>query len=105
MIADAERQGDAPDPVPRLIFVSYELMHKVLAPNRMAIVRAMTGQGPLSIREVARRVGRDFKGVHSDVTVLLRNGVLEKMADGQVVFPYAKLHFDFEIGAADKSAA
>jgi len=93
------------DPIPRISFVSYELMHRVLAPNRMSIVQAMTGQGPLSIREVARRVGRDFKGVHTDVTALIRNGVVQKTADGQVVFPYAKIHFDFEFGAADQPAA
>jgi hypothetical protein len=50
-------------------------------------------------------VARDFKGVHSDVISLLSNGVLEKMADGQVVFPYARIHFDFEIGGVDQSAA
>ena len=69
------------------------------------IVEAMSGQGPMSIREVARRVGRDFKGVHSDVGVLTRNGVLMKTAEGQVIFPYAKIHFDFEFAAADQSAA
>ncbi len=31
------------DPTPRISFVSYELMHKVLAPNRMAILQAMIG--------------------------------------------------------------
>src|SRR3954453_13207853 len=56
------------DPVSRINFVNWELFHRVLAPNRMAIVQAMAGAGPLSIREVARRVGRDFKGVHTDVT-------------------------------------
>jgi predicted transcriptional regulator len=105
MVADSAIRGETPNPDSHLTFVSYDLMHKVLAPNRIAIVRAMTGQGPMSIREAARRVGRDFKGVHSDVTVLLRNGVLEKMDDGLIVFPYAKIHFDFEFGAANQSAA
>jgi predicted transcriptional regulator len=105
MLAGIEREGEEPDPTPRIVFVSYELFYKVLAPNRMVIVQAMTGAGPLSIREVARRVGRDFKGVHTDVTALLKNGILEKTADGLVVFPYDKLHFDFEIGPADQSAA
>lgn len=93
------------DPAPRISFVTYELMHNILAPNRVAVILAMTGAGPLSIREVARRVGRDFKGVHTDVTALLKNGLLEKTADGLVVFPYDRIHFDFEIGAADQSAA
>ena len=53
------------DASPRIGFESWELMHKVLSPKRLEIVRAMTGAGSLSIREIARRVGRDFKGVHS----------------------------------------
>jgi len=105
MLADSATGGETPNPDSNLTFVSYDLMHKVLAPNRIAIVRAMTGQGPMSIREAARRVGRDFKGVHSDITVLLRNGVLEKMDDGLIVFPYAKMRFDFEFGSANQSAA
>ena len=98
------RSGKA-DPTPRVNFPSWELFHAVLAPNRMAIIRAMTAAGPLSIREVARRVGRDFKGVHTDVTVLLRHGVLQKTDEGAVVFPYERMHFDFEIAPAEQSAA
>ncbi len=88
------------DPVPRVGFVSYELFHKVLAPNRVAIIRAMTGAGPLSIRDVARRVERDFKGVHTDVAALLKNGLLHKADDGRIVFPYDDIHFDFRLSSA-----
>ncbi|MDP1732704.1 MAG: transcriptional regulator [Devosia sp.] len=90
----------AAEPHAHLSFESYEALHKVLAPNRMAIIRAMIGAGPLSIREVARRVGRDFKGVHTDVTHLIKNGVIDKAADGKVVFPYDDIHFDFRLSSA-----
>jgi len=30
-----------------------------LNPNRWAILKALTGAGPLGVRELARRVGRD----------------------------------------------
>lgn len=53
-------------------------MHKVLSPKRLEIVRVMTGAGPLNIREIARRVGRDFKGVHSDTGLLIEAGVIDK---------------------------
>jgi predicted transcriptional regulator len=59
----------------------------------------------MSIREVARRVGRDFKGVHTDVKTLAGNGILRKTADGRVVFPYDRIHFDFEIAPSEQSAA
>ena len=48
-------------------FASLDLMWKVLAPKRLAIVRALTGAGPVTIREAARRVKRDVKAVHGDV--------------------------------------
>ena len=46
----------------RISFASVDLLWKVISPKRWDIIRAMTGQGPLAIREVARRLGRDVKG-------------------------------------------
>ena len=47
-------------------FASPELLWKVITPKRWEVLRAMTGAGPLAIREVARRVQRDVKSVHGD---------------------------------------
>lgn len=80
-------------------FPSWAMMHKVLAPNRMAILQAMTGRGELTIREIAALVGRDVKGVHTDVTALLNSGLLERGESG-TLFPYDAIHFDFTISAA-----
>jgi predicted transcriptional regulator len=90
------------NPVKRLHsigFVSYAAMHRVLSPARLDIVRTMAGQGPLSIREVARRVERDFKAVHTDVTMLVNAGVIDR-DDGEIVFPYDRIHFEFDIEVA-----
>lgn len=80
-------------------FNSYEDMHAVLAPARLAIVRTLAGQGPLSIREVARRVGRDVQAVHRDVTRLINAGVLERTDQG-IRFDYDEIDFSFKVGAA-----
>ena len=53
----------------------------------------------MSIREVARRVGRDVKAVHGDVTALVRAGIVER-SDAGVVFPYDAVQFDFTFQAA-----
>jgi predicted transcriptional regulator len=50
---------------------------------RWNIIKAITGIGPLSIREIARRVGRDVKAVHRDVHALLDAGVIERNAEGR----------------------
>ena len=75
-------------------FGSVDLLWKTISMKRCEILRAMTGQGALSIREVARRVGRDVKAVHGDVTALIRAGILDQ-AEAGVVFPYDAVHVDF----------
>ena len=75
-------------------------MHKVLSPKRLDIIRAMAGAGPLSIREIARGIDRDFKCVHSDATLLVETSVIDGDESGKLIFPYDKIHVDFEISAA-----
>jgi predicted transcriptional regulator len=80
-------------------FASAELLWRVLTARRWEILRVMTGAGPLSIREVARRAGRDVKAVHGDVSALLAAGLLDR--DGRaVVFPYDAVRVDFTLAAA-----
>jgi predicted transcriptional regulator len=81
-------------------FASLDVLWKVLTPKRWEIVRAMTGTGPLAIREVARRVDRDVKSVHGDMHALLKAGVLDRADDGRIVFPYDEIHVDFVVRAA-----
>jgi predicted transcriptional regulator len=82
-----------------ITFPTLELLWKVLAPNRMALVRTLTGAGVVSIREAARRVNRDVRAVHSDVTALINAGVLNRTEDG-IEFPYEAVHVDFMLRAA-----
>lgn len=81
-------------------FESWEAMHKVLSPKRLEIIRSMVGAGPVNIREIARRVDRDFKGVHSDVRLLEKSGVINEDETGRMIFPYDRIHVEFEIDAA-----
>jgi predicted transcriptional regulator len=60
----------------------------------------MCGAGPLSIREAARRVERDVKAVHTDVTALLNAGVLDRVKDGRVIFPFDSVKVEFLLHAA-----
>ena len=81
-------------------FATVELLWQTLTRKRWEVLKAMTGQGPMTIREAARRVGRDVKAVHGDVHALLAAGVLERTEDGRVVFPYDAVHVDFVLDAA-----
>lgn len=82
-----------------ITFASWDLMHKILSPKRLEIIRSLCDQAPMSIRELSRRVGRDFKGVHTDVVSLIEAGLVEHQ-DGKISFPYDRIHVEFDIEAA-----
>ena len=84
----------------RISFASVDLLWRVLTAKRWEILRAMTGQGALALREIASRVGRDVKGVHGDVHALIDAGVLQRDASGMFVFPYDSVRVDFTLNAA-----
>jgi predicted transcriptional regulator len=54
----------------------------------------------VTLREAARRVGRDVRAVHSDVHMLLQAGVLRKDDEGRIEFPYTAVHVDFMLKTA-----
>lgn len=81
-------------------FLTPQDLWAVLGGKRWELLNAMIGAGPISIREAARRVGRDVKAVHSDVHTLLNAGVLDRDEDGKIVFPYDAMHVDFTVTKA-----
>lgn len=83
----------------RISFATPELLWQVLTAKRWELLKALCGAGVVSIREAARRVGRDVKAVHGDVTALLNAGVLDR-ADGGIVFPFDAVKVEFLIKAA-----
>lgn len=97
--AGAWRTG-RPQRTARISFASPELLWKVLTAKRWELLKALCGAGPVSIREAARRVGRDVKAVHGDVTALLSAGVLDRAEGGGIVFPYEAVRVEFLLQAA-----
>ena len=83
-----------------LSFATPELLWQVLTPKRWELLKVLCGAGPVSIREAARRVGRDVKAVHGDVTALLNAGVLDRTAEGSIVFPFEAVKVEFLLQAA-----
>jgi predicted transcriptional regulator len=84
-------------------FISFEtpaLLFKVLTQKRWELLSALTGAGPVTLREAARRVERDVKAVHGDVHALLDAGILQKTENGQIVFPFDAVRVNFVLKAA-----
>ena len=84
----------------RISFGSPELLWQVLTAKRWELLKALCGAGPVSIREAARRVNRDVKAVHGDVTALLAAGVLNRTDSGEIEFPFEAVKVEFLLQAA-----
>jgi len=76
-----------------------------LTERRWALVHALQGQGPMSVRELARRVARDVRRVHDDVQVLAELGLIERTDSGGVACPFEAVHIDMRLTAAPALAA
>ncbi len=84
-------------------FISFDsprLLFKVISGKRWDLLKVMTGAGPMTIREAARRMERDVKAVHGDVQALLKAGILQKTEKSLIVFPFDTVHVDFMLKAA-----
>ena len=81
-------------------FATPELLWKVLTAKRWELLRALTGAGPMSIRETARRVERDVKAVHGDITALIQAGLVRRTDDEAIEFPYDAVKVEFLLRAA-----
>lgn len=89
-----------PEKYARISFATPELIWRLLTQKRWELLKVLCGVGPVPIREAARRAGRDVKAVHGDVTALLNAGVLDRMNDGRIVFPFEALKVEFLLKAA-----
>lgn len=75
-------------------FLTESDLLSTLTANRWAIIKALTGAGPLGVRELARRVGRDVKGVHTDAHTLAQCGLIDKTAEGKLHLPYDEVRLE-----------
>ena len=89
-----------PERAVRIAFATPELLWQVLTVKRWELLKALCGAGPISIREAARRVERDVKAVHADITALLNAGVVDRAEGGGIVFPFEAVKVEFLLHAA-----
>lgn len=80
--------------------VNFEQIGQMLAaftPKRWELIAALREAGPLTVAELARRLGRDYKNVHTDVTQLIEWMAVERMGDGRVNVPWSEIVVDMKL--------
>ena len=91
---EGQPQGDV------ISFETPALLFKVLTQMRWELLAALTGAGPVTLDEAARRVGRDVEAVHDDVHALINAGVLQKSDADRIEFPFDAVLVNFMLKAA-----
>jgi predicted transcriptional regulator len=96
VMADVKRtwRSGIPRKAARISFATPEMLWKVLTAKRWELLKALCGAGPVTFRKAARLVDRDVKGVHADLTALVKAGVVKREAEG-VVFPYETIKVEY----------
>ena len=75
-------------------FDSPETLFKQLTTKRWELVRLLQREGALSIRGLARKLGRDVKNVHADVMALMEIGLIEKEGR-KICVPFDEIKTEF----------
>ena len=81
-------EGRRPASLSVLSLQDLPLLLRTLSPARWSLLQRLKAEGPMSIYELAKRLQRDYKNVHTDVTRLAELGLIERRADGAVAVPW-----------------
>ncbi len=72
----------------QLAFATPAQLVSELSPKRMELLQVLKEAGPLSIRALAKRMGRNYSNVHADVRRLIEHGLIAKDAGDRVLVPW-----------------
>lgn len=86
--------GEALVPPPVVSFAQMARMLAAFTPKRLELVAALRAAGPLSVRALASKLGRDYKNVHGDVAALEQWMAVQRLADGRVHVPWREITLD-----------
>lgn len=72
-------------------------MLAVFTPKRWELLASLREGGPMTIAELARRLGRNYKNVHTDVEKLVEWLAVEKDEQGRISAPYSEIVVDVKL--------
>lgn len=84
-------------PLDVLSFPDLPAALRALSVARWELLRKLNEEGPMSIYELAKRLGRDYKNVHTDVTQLAAIRLIERQEDGRVTVPWDLLRAELRL--------
>lgn len=90
------QEGRALRPLEILTLADLPLLLKTLSPARWALLQNLREKGACTIYELAKRLERDYKNVHTDVTQLAAIGLIER-TEGRVAVAWDLLRAELRL--------
>ena len=78
-----------------LSFENLPLLLSTLTAARWVLLESLRREEAASIYELAKRLGRDYKNVHTDVARLVELGLIERGGDGGIAVPWDGIRAEF----------
>lgn len=86
-----------PNPFFGVSFEQVGQMFAAFTPKRWELIAALCAAGPLTVAELARQLGRNYKNVHTDVQQLIEWMAVERGDDGHVSVPWSDIVVDMKL--------
>ena len=90
-------EGRPMQPLRVLTLDNLPALVRTLSPARCQLVQALRAAGRLSIYELSKRLGRNYKNVHTDVMSLVEAGVIDRDDEGLVSVPWDLLRAELSL--------
>jgi predicted transcriptional regulator len=77
-------EGRKISPLRILSLQDLPLLLKTLTPARWQLIERLKKEGPVSIYELAKRLERNYKNVHTDVSQLMDLGLVQRNEENEI---------------------
>lgn len=89
--------GEKAEPCFGVSFEQVGQMFATFTPKRWELIAALRAAGPLTVADLARQLGRNYKNVHTDVQQLIEWMAVERGEDGRVSVPWSDIVVDMKL--------
>lgn len=80
-------------------FIDLASFMTAMSPKRLELVRHLRREGPMSIRRLSQQLGRDYKSVHSETSMLVQAGLIVRNADDKVQVSWDRIVTELDLAA------
>ena len=78
-------------------FESPAALFRVFTPARWSLLERLQALGPVSLRGLARALGRDVKSAHRDVQALMQEELIVRDEAGLLRVPFDRIRAEFDM--------